>query len=50
MQINLNLFMTLLLSNWNLEYYSKSKKSWPILYSKLLYKIGQDFLDIYYMR
>ena len=26
--------------------YCLSKKSWPILYSKLLYKLGQDFLDI----
>ena len=34
----------------NLEdyiYYCMSKKSWPILYSKLLYKMGQDFLDIH---
>ena len=22
-----------------------SKKSWPILYNKLLHKMGQDFLD-----
>ena len=26
-----------------------SKKSWPILYSKLQSKIGQDFLDIQYL-
>ena len=26
--------------------YCKSKKSWPILYGKLLYTIGRDFLDI----
>ena len=25
-----------------------SKKSWPILYSNLLYKMGQDFLDMQY--
>ena len=25
-----------------------SKKSWPILDRKLLYKMGQDFLDIQY--
>ena len=25
-----------------------SSKSWPILYSKLLYNIGQDYLDIQY--
>ena len=25
-----------------------SKKSWPILYSNLLYKLGQDFLAIQY--
>jgi len=25
------------------------KKSWPVLYSELLYKIGQDFLDIQYI-
>ena len=24
------------------------KKTWPILYTKLLYKVGQDFLDIQY--
>ena len=28
--------------------YTMSKKSWPILYSNLLYKIGQDLLDIQY--
>ena len=27
-----------------------SKKSWPILYSKLLYKMGQDLLDILYIQ
>ena len=27
-----------------------SMKSWPILHSKLLYKLGQDFLDIQYSR
>ena len=26
-----------------------SKKSWPILYRNLLYKMGQDFLDIKYI-
>ena len=26
--------------------YYLSKKSWPILYSKLSYEIGQDFFDI----
>ena len=25
-------------------------KSWPILYRKLLYEMGQDFLDIQYIR
>ena len=25
------------------------KKSWPIFYSKFLYKMGQDFFDIKYM-
>ena len=25
------------------------KKSWPILYSKLQYKMGQDFLDMQYL-
>ena len=29
------------------EYY-KFKKSWPISYSKLINKIGQDLLDIQY--
>ena len=29
--------------------YCVSKKSWPILYSKLLYKMGQYFLDNYYL-
>ena len=28
--------------------YWLSKKSWPISYSKLLYNLGQDFLDIQY--
>ena len=28
--------------------YCLSKKSWPISYCKLLYKFGQDFLDIQY--
>ena len=26
-----------------------SKKSWPNLYGKLLYKVGQDFLDTQYI-
>ena len=26
-----------------------SKESWPILYSKLLYKLGQNFLYIQYL-
>ena len=33
----------------NLEdyiYYCMSEKSWPILYSELLYKMGQDFMNI----
>ena len=29
--------------------YCLSKKSWPISYGKLLYKLGQDFLDILYV-
>ena len=29
-------------------YYCMLKKSWPILYSKLRYKLDQDFLDIQY--
>ena len=29
--------------------YCMSKKYWPILYSKLLYKMGPDFLDIQYI-
>ena len=28
--------------------YCLSKKSWPILYNKLLYKMVQDFLDRQY--
>ena len=28
--------------------YCMPKKSWPIFYGKLLYKIGQDFWDIQY--
>ena len=28
--------------------YYLSKKSWHIAYSELLYKVGQDFLDIQY--
>ena len=28
--------------------YCMSKKPWPILYSNLLHKLGQDFLDILY--
>ena len=45
--------------SWNAEtthiyvepkgFYCLSKKSWPILYSKLLYKLGQDFLGIQYL-
>ena len=27
-------------------YYCVSKKSWPILHCNLLYKMGDDFLDI----
>ena len=27
-------------------YYCMSKKSWPVLYCKLLYKIGQNFLGM----
>ena len=30
--------------------YCLSKKSWPIFYGKLLYKIGQDLLDRQYVR
>ena len=30
----------------NLIEYCQAKKSWPILYSNLLYRMGQDFLDI----
>ena len=30
-------------------WYLMSKKSWPILYSKLLHKMGHDFLDIQYI-
>ena len=26
-----------------------SKKSWPILFSYLLHKIGHDFLDFFYL-
>ena len=29
--------------------YCMSKKSWTILYSYLLYKLGQDFLDVKYV-
>ena len=32
------------------NYYCLSEKVWPILYSKLLYKVGQDFLDIQYIK
>ena len=31
-----------------LPIYCMSKKSWPNLYSKLLYKSGQDFFDRQY--
>ena len=27
-----------------------SKKSWPNLYTNLLYKMGDDFLDIQYVK
>ena len=33
-----------------LQIYCMSKKSWPTLYNKLLYKFGQDFLDRQYER
>ena len=32
----------------SMYFYCPSKKSWPILYSKLLCKLGQNFLDIQY--
>ena len=32
----------------NEKLYCISKKFWPILYSRIQYKIGQDFLDIQY--
>ena len=32
----------------SLSVYCMSKKPWPILYCKLLYKMGQDFLDRQY--
>ena len=31
-------------------YNCMSKKSWPILYSNLLYEMGRDFLDMQYTR
>ena len=31
---------------WEFLTYFMSKKSWPDLYSNLLHKMGQDFLDI----
>ena len=30
--------------------YCMSKDSWPILYSKLIYGIGQDFLDMQFLQ
>ena len=35
--------------SFNLMIYRMSKKSWPNLYSKLLYKLGKDFLKIQYL-
>ena len=35
-------------SKYSILLYSMSKKSWPNLYGNLLYKIGQNFLDILY--
>ena len=32
--------------SWKKSIYCMSKKSWPNLYSNLLHKMGQDFLDI----
>jgi len=29
--------------------YCMSQRSWPMLYNELLYKMGQDFLDIQYI-
>ena len=40
----------LCLKSRNLKYSCLSIKSCPILFSKLLYKLGQDFLDIQYLR
>jgi len=33
------------IKNKSAEVYFMSKKSWPILYTMLLFKLGQDFLD-----
>ena len=30
------------------SYYCMSKKSWTISYSKLLYEMGQDLLELWY--
>ena len=38
--------MIIVLPVFKNEKYCLSKKSWPSLHSKLLYKVGQDFLDI----
>ena len=43
------IFVLLLFGFYRLSHpYCMSKKEWPILYSKLLYKIGQYFLDTQY--
>ena len=34
----------------NIMHKSISKKSWPILYINFVYKKGQDFLDIQYIK
>ena len=34
--------------NLNSYLYYMSKKSWPIVYRKVWYKLGKDFLDIQY--
>ena len=43
MKIHIIIFLK---TKHNHMHYLTSKKSWPILFSKLLYKMGQDFLDI----
>ena len=38
------------LKNWfRIHNYCLSQKSWPILHSKLLYKLSQDLMDIQYV-